>query len=302
MFIRAILFCIKGSVIKMLMIVGEYLKVIDGAKSSIEGLAFDVSLEIARNGISVSFESLISEDSAGLSVLEQLINADILFNPSLCNSNLLTATYNLANDEISFNKSCSAMLSKEQFEETVLVHDDVKLIHFGSFSFYSEVTGTSIISSLANLNLSPVIFFNPSLSKKQILDTVNFIDKSKSGLSACDIVQIDDSFLDEMYPKEELKIDILMNDYPNANILYVKDDAIIYLSSLEYNEKIKISKSLNRKIINKTPSKINSIITGAFLSYLHENGVFGDELTDPVFVANSQIIDRALDFVIEELL
>lgn len=286
----------------MLMIVGEYLQAIDGAKSSIEGLAFDVSLEIAKNDISVSFESLISEDSAGLSVLEQLINADILFNPSLCNSNLSTATYNLANDEMTFNKSCSAMLSQEQFEETVLVHDDVKLIHFGSFSFYSEVTGASIISSLTNLNPRPVIFFNPSLSKKQISDVGNFIDKSKTALGVCDIAQVNDSFLDEMYPNEDIKIDGLMNEYPNVNILYVKDDAIIYLSSLKGNEKIEISKSLNRKNIDKAPSKINSIITGAFLSSLHENEVFGDELSDPVFAVNSQNIDKALDFVIEELI
>lgn len=285
----------------MLMIVGEYLKKINNDESSIEGLGFNVSLEIAKHGISVAFESLISKDDEGVSILDRLVTAEVLFDPSLCNSNLSTATYNVKENELCFNKSCSAMLTKAQLEDSLSYHEDVKLIHFGSFSFYSPVTGTSILESSFGDKPKPILYFNPSLSKEQILNIENFEDISILALSRCNIVQVNNDFLNEMYSDLNNKIDWMMKAYSSVNVLYIDGNNISYLSSLESSNKINVTKSFKHNFTKEDLDLVYSIVTGVFLSSLHEDGVFGDELTDPIFVPSIESIEKALDLVLKEL-
>jgi hypothetical protein len=285
----------------MLMIVGEYLKKINYAQSSIEGLGFNVSLEIAKHGVCVSFESLISKDDEGVCILDKLVTSEVLFDPSLCNSDLSTATYNVKNNELFFNESCSAMLSKLQLEDSISYHEDVKLIHFGSFSYYSSVTGNSILNASFGEKPKPILYFNPAISKEQIPNIEGFKDKSILALKFCTIVQITDDFLNGMYPNLDNKIDVMMGAYPRVNVLYIKNNKISYLSSLESSDIINVTKSFKHKVAKKDIDWCYSIATGAFLSSLHENEVFGDELTDPIYYPSSQSIEKALDLVVKGL-
>ena len=53
----------------MIMVVGEYAKKELGGESTIDGFGFNVSQEVAKFGISVSLETLISSDDTGVAVL-----------------------------------------------------------------------------------------------------------------------------------------------------------------------------------------------------------------------------------------
>jgi hypothetical protein len=285
----------------MLMIVGEYLQKINDDESSVEGLAFDVSLEIAKHEVSVSFESLISKDDEGVHLLDKLVSAEVLFDPSLCNSDLQTAKYNVKENKINFNKSCSAMLTKVQFEETLSYSDDVKLIHFGSFSFYSPVTGRSILAAAFGAKPKPILYFNPALTKEEISTIEDYKFDSILALSLCNIVQVNDAFLDEMYPNYDNKIEVMMKAHSRINVLHIKDGGISYVSSLESSDKIKVSKSFKFNFMKDDNERLYAIIAGAFLSSLHKNEVFGDELANPIYAPSSQNIETALDVVINEL-
>lgn len=285
----------------MLLIVGEYLQKIDGDKSSIGGLGYDVSLEIAKHGSSVSFESLISDDDEGISILDKLITAGVLFDPLLCNCSFPTANYNEKENRLSFNKSCSAMLTKAQLKDSISNNDDVKVIHFGSFSFYSPVTGKSVLDTFFELRVKPIFYFNPSISKTEISNIIKFKEKSILALSICTIAQIDDIFLDELYSGIDNKINTLMESFPQLNVIYIEDNQISYFSSFDNTDRINLSKTFSLKISNDSCELTKAIIAASFLSFIHENDVFGDELSDPIYQPNLQIIEKALDFVVKNL-
>lgn len=279
----------------MILIVGEYLKIEKANEFTIGGLALDVSIEIAKHGVSVSFESLISKDDIGVRVLDKLIDFDILFDPALCNSDFLSGVYSINGCSLTSNDYCSTKLNKEQFLSSLSNHDDVKLIHYGSFSFYSSLE-KCIIDTFDDLPLRPIFYFNPSFTDKEIINIDKFEEKSKVALSYCNIAQVNESFLQTMYPEIDNKLDYLMNQFPNVNVLYVCKNKIIYESSLSSGYDISISKTIDPNE-QEDIKNINSIVAGSFLSYLHENELFGNELSDPVYIQTHDGIESALNHI-----
>lgn len=284
----------------MLMIIGEYIKELKDDLVQVGGLGFNISQELSKYKVSVAFESLISGDECGIKILDILINSGIIFDPILCNSSYPSACKNINNGSLFFDKSSSSMLLESQIEDSISNNDDVKVIHFGSYSYYSYVSGSSIIKCIKAMEQRPIIVFNSLISYDDIPNIVDYENRTELALKLCDIVIVTDVLLDYMYPQMDDKIGKIMQEYNNISVLYFNKTNISFLSSVEGNLDIKITKIYE---LNESYSvdKLNIIIASAFLSYLHENNIFGDELSNPSFRPTKKSINNSLDFVIDKL-
>ena len=117
-------------------------------------------------------------------------------------------------------------------------------------------------------------------------------------MNEADIIQVNDDFLKALYPnyKKEDRLENLQKEYPNLNIVYLRDTSATFKSNAVSKDSINITRQF------KSVSDSNSyVFTGSFLARLHAVEAFGNELSDPIFVVNEKMICDALDVAISEI-
>lgn len=283
----------------MIMVIGEYYKAINKDETSLAGLGYDVSKEIAKNNSSVMFVSRISDDELGLKVLDVLIDNEILFEPSLCNSNLVTPQINFTNQKENpvfddYYKTILAPYTKEELVEIFEMQDDISVIHFGLLPIIENKEKIELIEAINTIKLSPVKFFNLSSDVNIFYDS-NTVD---SLIRFSNIVFLNSNTLrkyEQHLPLDQALIKF-KKEYKEVSILYYDDNSICYMSSANSDKSINIYKKYKSNKMN-----INNIISATFLSYMHNNEYFGDIFEAPKLVENYSAIDESLNTIIKVL-
>lgn len=278
------------------MVVGEYIKNESAEKNFIDGLGFKVSKEVARLGTSVSLETLISSDETGLTVLDDLVTDGVLFDPMLCNCGLPSSCFNKC-DRLLEGTSATG-ISEEQLFNSCNNYDDIKVLHFGSYSSFIDPSSNSLMKVMKKMEPTPIFYFNPVINEVNLKNVSLFKDKVKFFLGNSDIIQVDDDFLKLIYPNinKELRLDTLQNEYQNLNVVYLCDSMITFISSRNSIVDVVVKKHFESNKVD-----LSSLVAGVFLAKLHDYEAFGDDLTDPIFRYDEILISDSLDFVVSEI-
>lgn len=280
----------------MIMVVGEYIKKESDESNFIDGLGFKVCKEVARLGISVSLETLISSDETGLTVLDDLVTDGVLFDPMLCNCGLPSSCFN--KHERLLEGTSATCISEEQLLNSCSNYDDIKVIHFGSFSSFIDPSSNSLMKVMKLVDPSPVFYFNPDINEVDLKNIPLFEDKSKFFIENSDIIQLDDDFLRLIYPriKKEQRLDAFQNEYEHINIVYLCESMITFISSKNAVDGMVVKKPFESKRDDLSP-----LVAGVFLAKLHDYEAFGDDLSDPIFKYDEKLISDTLDAIISEI-
>ncbi len=280
----------------MIMVIGEYYSIINSNTKSLSGLAYNVSKEISKSKCSTLYVGKISSDEVGLKFLDSLVDNEIGFDPSLCNNEFpspsIEINYKDNKNKYNFEDSSMITLSKDELVEIFNLHDDINVIHLSLLPLLDDSSIQDLMQSINSIEPSVIKYINLSINyfddlslhfDKKVIDTM--IDEA-------DIIQVNKSFLKTYYPS--LNSDDALSEFrtrvKNASILYHDEKLLSYNSSNRVEKPFKISSTCTMNGEN-----INSLIASTFLSYLHNNDIFGDYIEDPIFKESNDVIENAID-------
>lgn len=281
----------------MIMVIGEYFKVINKEGSLLAGMGYKVSKEISINKSSLLFVTKISNDGSGLQLLDFLVENEIMFDPFLCNQKLVTPNINsrsvvLPDVDCGYENSILTPLSKRELVEVFQNQDDINVIYYGLISAIKYGKPLDFIDAVNTIELKPIKYFN------LVNDSEILIPFDKENVDVlikfANIVQVNCEYI-EQYDKSlsiEQSLNKFKKDFNDVSILYFDEYNIRYYNAFNSNNSFKIVKKYNSNKKN-----INEIIAATFLSYLHDNDFFGSDIENPIFKESYVAISDALEAV-----
>ncbi|MBK5200170.1 MAG: hypothetical protein JJE21_01400 [Spirochaetaceae bacterium] len=281
----------------MIMVIGEYYNVINEEGSSLSGIGYEVSKEISKNKCSIMFVTRISRDDIGLQLLDSLVEKEIIFDPFLCNSELVSprinskidSKYNLNNER---EDSVLIPFSESELVEVFQQQDDINVIHYSLLPTVKNEKYLDLMVAIDTIELKPIKYFNLADNNDISIPYDKGVFDSLTKFA--DIVQVNREYIKQYSQSLSIEQSLykFKNDFKKASILYFDDKTIQYSSALNCGNSFTLVKEFSSNKKN-----INTLIAATFLSYLHNHDYFGTDMDAPIFKESPGSIDKALESI-----
>ncbi|MFA6844428.1 MAG: PfkB family carbohydrate kinase [Sphaerochaetaceae bacterium] len=228
------------------------------------GSSMNVAAKVGSLGSSCAFFGKISADRFGSVVLEFCVNNHILFDPDLCNSPFgTTLCFPGENPSWYAQNTCSTLLTSEELLASFHNNSDIKIAYIGSESLALDGCSEAILDALSLYRPRPVIFLDMQVQPQLARDREHYRECLMRASGMADIIKVDFNDLAFLYPGMEgiraarrLGVEMQCHILLGQNAWYSHDG---------FN--VPVPASL----------QCDGAFVGALLSYLHDNGCFGND-------------------------
>ena len=253
--------------------------------SHVGGCALNAATAAARLHCPVGFFGKNSSDMFGMRILEHMVDNTVLFDPSLCASDLPSMIGFLALDDEGkasyafYSKNTApTSLDRDELLTALSEHSDLKVLHIGSVSLVVEPGCDAILAAVDMLKPTPVVFLDPNVRPTVIEDFASYRKRLELAIQLADIIKLSDDDLLLLYP--ELEVDDaakrLSKDSGSHVILTKGKKGSTWYSPQKFTVDSPI---IDLPVIDTVGA--GDTFSGALLAFLHRGGFFGPDGEEP---------------------
>jgi fructokinase len=273
----------------------------DNFASFVGGCGLNASVAAARAGGPVAFFGKLSADMFGARILDHLIDNTVLFDPDLCNSPLPSMIgfaqldgEGKANYAFYSKNTAPVCLAAEELVNALSAHSGLNVLHIGSVSLAMKPGCDAILDTVGFLSPRPVVFLDPNVRPTVIDDFDAYRTRLFSACRMADIIKLSDEDLALLYPQTDVEAGARrLGSECSAHVILTRGKAgSTWFSPEGFSVDSPI---VDLPVIDTVGA--GDTFSGSLLTYLHEQGCFGSDGSDPALAPlDRQTIAEAMRF------